>query len=102
MATSEPTQSPKDLLLPVSVEEFFKWDDLEEIHLSGLEDSSSDEDTTGTETSHSRDFQQDSPGLFPKLSSMERSRHSKSSSSIEEPPQKEPALMQQKGHKWFN
>ena len=52
MATPEPTPSPKDLLLPVSVEEFFKWDDLEEIHLSNLEDSSSDEGTTGRKTSN--------------------------------------------------
>ena len=101
MASSEPTASPKEMLLPVSVEQFFRWDDFEEIHLSDLEDSSSDEDTTGRETSHLRDFQQDSPGLFLKLSSLERSRHSNSSSSIEEP-QEEPALMQQKGQKWLN
>ena len=41
MATPEPVPSPKEMLLPGSVEEFFKWDDLEEIHLCGLEDSSS-------------------------------------------------------------
>ena len=93
---------PKEMLVPVSVDEFFKWDDLEQIYLCGLEDSaSSDKDTAGRETSHTLDFQQDSPGLFSKLSSMERSRHSKSSSSIEEP-QEEFALMQLKGEKWFS
>ena len=71
MATSESTPMPKEMLVPVSVEEFFKWDDLEQIYLCGLEDSaSSDKDTAGKETSHTLDFQQDSPGLFPKLSSM--------------------------------
>ena len=101
MATSEPTISPKDLPLPVSVEEFCKWSDLKDIHLSDLEDSNPDEDTAGTETSHTHDFQpQDSPGLFPKLSSMERNRNYKSLSLIEEP-QEEPALTQQKGQKWF-
>ena len=107
MATSESTPSPEKKPLPVSVDEFYKWDDLEEIHLCGLEDSSH---TTGREMSHTLDFQQEkSPGLSIKPSSMEHSHHSKSLSSIEEPqeepqekPQKEPALMQQKGHKWFN
>ena len=98
MATSEPTISPKDLLLPVSMEEFCKWSDIKDIHLSGLEDLKSDEDTAGTETSHTHDFQpQDNPGLFPKQSSMESSRHSKSLSSIEEP-----ALTKQKGQNWFS
>ena len=106
MAASEPTPSPEEMLLPVSVEEFFKWDDLEQVHLYGLErDSSSDEDTTGRETSHTLGFQQGSPGLYPKLLSMERSRHSKSLSLTgkpqeepEEEPLEEPALMQQSGH----
>ena len=82
MATPEATPSPKEMLLPVSVEEFFKWDDLEEIHLSDLEDSSS----AGWRHNRKRnepypvtgahEFQQDSPGSFPKLSLMECSRHS--------------------------
>ena len=52
-----------------------------------------DEDTTGRETSHTvtwaHEFQQDSPGSFPKLSlmeSLECSRHSKSLSSVEAGP----------------
>ena len=107
MATSEPTPSPEEMLLPVSVKEFFKWDDLEQIHLCGLGDSSSDEDTTGRETSHTLDFQLDkSPGLYPKLLSMERSRHPNSSSLTGKPqeePEEEPALMQQRGRtKWFS
>ena len=93
---------PKEMLVPVSMEEFFKWDDLEQIYLCGLEDSaSSDKDTAGKETSHTLDFQQDSPGLFSKLSSMNVVVTLKSSSSIEEP-QEELALMQLKGEKWLS
>ena len=68
MATSEPTTSSTEMLLPVSVKNFFKWSDLKDIHLSDLKDSP--EDTARRETSHTLDFQQDSPGLFSKLSSM--------------------------------
>lgn len=96
MATSESTPSPeKKPLRAVPVEEFFKWDDLEEIHLHGLKDSSSDEDTTEREARPEIGFQQEkSPEA-----STETGRHSKPSSSPVEEPQ-EPALTQQKGRKW--
>ena len=101
MATSESTPPPEKKLLAVSVEEFCKWDDLEQIDLCGLEDSNSDEETTERETRPLVRYQQEaSPDVSLKLPSTE-SGHSESSTSPTEELQK-PLLMQQKGHKWYS
>ena len=89
MATSEFAQSPEKKPPSLSMPEIFDWGDVEQIHLSGLED----EDTEEVET---RSYQQDtSLEQSAEQSSTGQARYSKSPS-----PTKEPSA-QQKEHKFW-